>query len=72
MVCHQYNISLLFYNFNCNAPFYIQNNFFRDTPTDNDHEIFDAVDGKNIDPNKYPWLSRWMYSMRDYNNVNIL
>ncbi|CAH1736145.1 unnamed protein product [Aphis gossypii] len=46
--------------------------FSRDEPIDYDYEIFDAINGVNIDSNKYPWLYRWLYSMNDYNNVNDL
>lgn len=46
--------------------------FSRDTPKDYDFEIFDAINGVNIDSNKYPWLYRWLYSINDYNNVNNL
>lgn len=46
--------------------------FFRDTPTNYDHEIFDAISNVNIETNKYPWIYRWLYSMKDYNNINNL
>ncbi|XP_026822178.1 ankyrin repeat and LEM domain-containing protein 2 [Rhopalosiphum maidis] len=46
--------------------------FSKDDPTDYDYEIFDAINGVNVDSNKYPWLFRWLYSMNDYNYVNNL
>jgi len=46
--------------------------FFRDVPIDYDYEIFDAINGINVDSDKYPWLYRWLYSMNDYINLNDL
>ncbi|XP_060872004.1 ankyrin repeat and LEM domain-containing protein 2 [Metopolophium dirhodum] len=46
--------------------------FSSDVPIVHDYEIFDAINGINVDSNKYPWLYRWLYSMNDYNNLNNL
>ncbi len=40
--------------------------FYRDSPTKLDREVLSAVEGIDVDPQKYPSIHKWKSTMKSY------
>lgn len=40
--------------------------FYRDTPTKLDREVLSAIEGIDVDPQKYPSIQKWKSTMKSF------
>lgn len=45
--------------------------FYRDSPTKLDREVLSAIEGTDIDPQKYPSIQKWRSTMTSYSTSDM-